>query len=159
MQNITCIAKFASKTQRIQVRNGQYVGVQFIIPVIVGIHDTLVSEIHENVDLVLGIKNTFELEGVIDMHESYFKLKKEKEEAKENYPWLDKNDVRKYMTDREILDKYIDLEKSCLTEKNDGRDRIYKCKDAFSLRHEIGTCPNIEFKMDTMDKMPFFIRP
>ena len=26
---------------------------------------TLVSEIHENVDLVLGIKNMFEVEGVI----------------------------------------------------------------------------------------------
>ena len=28
---------------------------------------TLVSEIHENVDLVLGIKNIFELEAVIDL--------------------------------------------------------------------------------------------
>ena len=28
---------------------------------------TLVSEIHENVDLVLGIKNMFELEGVISL--------------------------------------------------------------------------------------------
>ena len=27
---------------------------------------TVVSEIHENVDLVLGIKNVFELEGVIN---------------------------------------------------------------------------------------------
>ena len=31
---------------------------------------TLVSEIHENVDLVLGIKNLFELEGVIDAWDS-----------------------------------------------------------------------------------------
>ena len=31
---------------------------------------TLVSEIHENVDLVLGIKNLFELEGVIDSWDS-----------------------------------------------------------------------------------------
>ena len=72
------LPKFASKTQRIQVRNGQYVGVLFIIPVIVDIHGhkfevfTLVSEIYENVDLVLSIKNIFELEGVIDMCESYF---------------------------------------------------------------------------------------
>ena len=28
---------------------------------------TLVSEIHKNVDLVLGIKNMFELEGVINL--------------------------------------------------------------------------------------------
>ena len=44
-----------------------------MIPVIVDIHGhrfevfTLVSEIHDNVDLVLGMKNVFELEGVIDM--------------------------------------------------------------------------------------------
>ena len=31
---------------------------------------TLVSEIHENVDLVLGIKNLFELEGLIDSRNS-----------------------------------------------------------------------------------------
>ena len=46
-------------------------------------------------------------------------LKKERqqEESKEKYPWLDPSDERKYMTDREILEKYIDLEKSCLTKK------------------------------------------
>ena len=32
----------------------------------------LVSEMHEKVDLVLGIKNIFELEGVIDSHDSCF---------------------------------------------------------------------------------------
>ena len=58
--------------------NGQYVGVLFEIPLIIDIpiHRfeifTLVSEIHENVDLVLGIKNVFELEGVIDSHVSCF---------------------------------------------------------------------------------------
>ena len=31
---------------------------------------TLVSEIHENVDLVIDIKNLFELEGVIDSQDS-----------------------------------------------------------------------------------------
>ena len=56
------LPKFASNTQRIQVGNGQYVGVLFVIPAIIDIHGhrfeifTLVSEIHENVDLVLGIK-------------------------------------------------------------------------------------------------------
>ena len=32
-------------------------------------------------------------------------LKREEEENKEKYPWLDKNDEVKYMTDREILEK------------------------------------------------------
>ena len=35
---------------------------------------TLVSEIHENVDLVLGIKNVFELEGVINARDCCFKF-------------------------------------------------------------------------------------
>ena len=34
----------------------------------------LVSEIHENVDLVLGIKNVFELEGVINSRDCCFKF-------------------------------------------------------------------------------------
>ena len=61
-----------SKTQRIQGGNGQYVSVLFVIPIIIDIHShryeiyTLVSEIHENVDIVLGIKNVFELEFVIN---------------------------------------------------------------------------------------------
>ena len=44
-------------------------------------------------------------------------LRKEEEETSgtDKYPWLDVNDERKLMTDREILDKYIDLESSCLT--------------------------------------------
>ena len=66
------LPKFASKTQRIQVGNGQYVGVLFMILIIVEICGhrlevfTLVSEIFDNVDMVLGIKNIFELEGVLD---------------------------------------------------------------------------------------------
>ena len=38
-------------------------------------------------------------------------------------------------------------------------DMLYKYKKAFSLRHEIGTCPNIEVEIDVADKSPFFIRP
>ena len=72
------LPKFASKTQRIQVGNGQHVSVLFIIPVIVEIAGhrfevyTLVSEIDENVDLVLGIKNVFELEGILYLQECCF---------------------------------------------------------------------------------------
>ena len=50
----------------------------FIIVVIIDIHChrfeifTLVSEIQVNVDLVLGIKNIFELEGIINLRESCF---------------------------------------------------------------------------------------
>ena len=65
------------------------------------------------------------------------------------------------MTDKEILDKYIDLDKSCLTdtENKEVRDMLYKYKDAFSLRDKIGTCLNTEVEIDVTDKTPFFIRP
>ena len=71
-KSLHSLPKFASKTQRILVGNGQFVSVLFIIPVIVGIHGhrfeicRLVSEIHESMDIVLGIKNVFKLEGVIN---------------------------------------------------------------------------------------------
>ena len=75
-KSLHSLPKFTSTTTRIQVGNGQYVGVLFVIPVIMTIQNhrfeifTLVSEIHENVDLVIGIKNLFELEGVIDSWDS-----------------------------------------------------------------------------------------
>ena len=235
--------------------NGQYVSVLFVIPVIIDIHRhrfeifTLVSKIHDNVDLVMGMKNIFELEGVIDSRESCFSflsrsipffpvttveiapasqkmvmvdipfveelsgmamvkildmkeqttnliklkfiqnkavlkiknkthktitfgrtdmmgvvdlrllgfykikqevlqehlsrhyhfeladdvcdqynrlinvMRKEEENSEGKFPWLDDTDERKYMTDREILDKYINLDNSCLTksEKETGK--------------------------------------
>ena len=287
------LPKFSSNTQRIQVGNGQYVSVLFVIPVIINIHGhrfkifTLVSEIHDNVDLVMGMKNIFELEGVIDSRDScfsflsrsipfflvttveiapksqkmviveapfieelsgmamvkildmkeqttnmiklkfirnkavlkitnkthktvtfdrtkmmgivdlrslgfykikqevlqehlsrhyHFKLaddvchqynrfinlmRKEEENSEGKFPWLEDTDERKYMTDREILDKYVNLDNSCLTkiEKMQVRDLLYKYKDAFSLRDKIGLCPNIEIEINVTDKSPFFIRP
>ena len=75
-KSLHSLPKFTSTMTRIQVGNGQYVGVLFVIPVIMTIQNhrfeifTLVSEIHENVDLVIGIKNLFELEGVIDSQDS-----------------------------------------------------------------------------------------
>ena len=37
-------------------------------------------------------------------------------------------------------------------------DMLFKYKEAFSLRDEIGTCPNIEVEIEVTDKSPFFIR-
>ena len=77
-KTLHALPKFSSNTQKIQVGNGQYVSVLFVIPVIIDIHRhrleifTLVSEIHDNVNLVMGMKNIFELEGIIDSRESCF---------------------------------------------------------------------------------------
>ena len=59
--------------QRIQVGNGKYVNILFVIPVIIEISGhrfgiyTLVSEIHENVDIISGINNVLKLEGIINL--------------------------------------------------------------------------------------------
>ena len=220
--------KFTSTTEIIQVGNGQYVGVLFVMPVIITIQNyrfevfTLVSEIHENVDVVLSNRNLFKLEGVIDlwnssfsslnrsipfeeeitgvaitklldtkehmtltvkikfirnratlkvkndMHETmtfnatqmlgiidlrslgYYKIKQgvlqqnlyhiyhfesahkvcdqlnrlidmfrkeEKFKGTYKYPWLDDSDERKYVTDKEVLERYINLDNSCLNNR------------------------------------------
>ena len=65
------------------------------------------------------------------------------------------------MTDKEILDKYINLDNLCLTkeEKKEVMDILYKYRDVFSFRDEIGTCPNIKVEIDVTDKSPFFLKP
>ena len=88
-------------------------------------------------------------------------LKKEREQTPtDKYSWLDLEDERRNMTDREILEKYIDLKNSCLNreEKKKVMDMLFKYREAFSLRDEIGTCPNIELEIDITDKSPFFFR-
>ena len=283
--------KFASRTQRIQVGNGQCISVLFIIPVIIDVHRhrfeiyTLVSEIPENVDLVLGIKNVFKLEGVINSRDCCFKflnssvtifpekevilkpneqklikvkapfvdeisgmaiikildggtystlviklkfmhnkaildivnkgkdtmifkpeemigiiylrslgyykikqgilqqtlskyyrfkkveklckcfntfvniLKKEREQKlpKNKYPWSGPDDDQRHMTDREILEKYINVDNSCLNEEEKIKvmNMLFDYKEAFSLRDEIGTCPNIEVEIDITAKHHF----
>ena len=90
-------------------------------------------------------------------------LKKEREQKspRNKYQWLDPDDDRRHMTDREILEKYITLDNSCLSkeEKVKVMDMLFKCKEAFSLRDEIGTCLNNEVEIDGTNKSPFFIRP
>ena len=292
-KTLHALPKFSSNTQRIQEGNGQYVSVLLVIPVIMNIHRhrfkifTCVSEIHDNVDLVMGMKNIFKLEGIIDSRESCFSflsrsipfflvttveivpksqklvikeaplikelsamamvkildmkeqttnmiklkfiqikavlkitnkthetvtfgrtemmgiidlrslgfykikqevlqvhlgrhyhfeladnvcdlynrfvnlIRKEEESSEGKFPWLDDTDTTKYMTDREILDKYVNLDNSCLTkiEKRQVRDLLYQYKDVFSFRDKIGLCPNIEIEINITDKSPFFIRP
>ena len=65
------------------------------------------------------------------------------------------------MSDKGTLEKNVDLEKSCLSEseKKEVMDKLYKYRDVFSLRDEIGICPNIEVEIDTTVTSPFFIRP
>ena len=85
----------------------------------------------------------------------------EKEKQNEKYLCIDDMDERKYMTEREIFEKYIDLRDSCLDdlERKQIMEMLYDYKDMFSLRDEIGTCLSIEVNIEVTDNSPFFIRP
>ena len=43
-------------------------------------------------------------------------------------------------------------------EKDELMELLYKYKDAFSLRDEIGTCPNKEIEIDMVDIFTFLLR-
>ena len=83
------------------------------------------------------------------------------EKEKDPCPWLENDDSRRYMTDQEILEKYVDLSDSDLSqaEKRSLYKVLLKYKEAFSLRDEIGLCPNMEIDLELNDETPFFIRP
>ena len=79
----------------------------------------------------------------------------------DKYPWLDPDDIRRNMTDKEILQMKLNLKDSILGEK--GKEEFLKkveqFTDVFSLRDEIGTCPFIEVHLKLKDETPFFVRP
>ena len=72
--------KFKSTVRNLQVGNGELVATLFFIPFVfkIGRHlfevYPLVSEIQQNMDIILGIKNMFEIEGEISHRTSQFKF-------------------------------------------------------------------------------------
>ena len=65
------------------------------------------------------------------------------------------------MTNKEILYKYINLSESHLTkkEKEEVMNLIVTYKKAFSLRDEIGKCPDTKVNIEVKDPSTFFVRP
>ena len=57
-------------------------------------------------------------------------MRKEEENSERKFFWLEDTNKRKYMMDKEILDKYVNLDNSCLTqiEKMQVKDLLYKYK-------------------------------
>ena len=94
-------------------------------------------------------------------HVEHVSQQKLQQSADDPYPWLDSQDPRRDMSDEEILRKYIDLNQSILndSEKEELMQIILKHKSTFSLRDEIGECPNIKIDIDVIDESPFFVRP
>ena len=97
------------------------------------------------------------------------KLQKTQEREKQSelgrksdpYPWLTEDDPRRHQTDEEILYEKIDLSNSALSRKERTRlmKMLIKYRDAFSLRDEIGECPNLKADIKVVDDSPFFVRP
>ena len=79
----------------------------------------------------------------------------------DKYPWLDPDDPRRNMTDKEILQMKLNLKDSILNkkEKEEFLMKVEQFTDVFSLRDEIGTCPFIEVHLKLKDERPFFVRP
>ena len=77
------------------------------------------------------------------------------------YPWLTKDGPRRFQSDEEILYEKIDLSDSALSRKERSRlmKMLIKYREVFSLRDEIGECPNLEADIKVIDESPFFVRP
>ena len=78
----------------------------------------------------------------------------------DKYPWLDPDDPRRNMTDKEILQMKLNLKDSILNkkEKEEFLMKVEQFTDVFSLGDEIGTCPFIEVHLKLKDETPFFVR-
>ena len=94
--------------------------------------------------------------------DDYYKMSKANRD--EGYSERSQNtqgNTDKYQTDAEILYEKIDLKDSALTKKEKAKlmKMILKYRDAFSLRDEIGECPNLVADIKVIDESPFFVRP
>ena len=79
----------------------------------------------------------------------------------DKYPWLESDDIRRNMTDSEILRMKLNLKDSVLDEidKEEFLTNVAQFTNIFSLRDEIGTCPFIEVHLKLKDETSVFVRP
>ena len=79
----------------------------------------------------------------------------------DKYPWLESDDIRRNMTNSEILRMKLNPKDSILDEKEieEFLKNVEQFTDIFSLRDEIGTCPFIEVHLKLKDETPFFVQP
>ena len=84
-----------------------------------------------------------------------------KSTSDDKWPWLDPDDIRRNMTDKEILQMKLNVKDSVLDEKGKEEflEKVEQFTDVFSLRDDIGTCPFIEVHLKLKDETPFFVRP
>ena len=74
--------------------------------------------------------------------------------SSDKYPWLAEDDPRKHQMLRDLKDLALSKKEKAKLMK-----MILKYRDAFSLRDEIGECPNLVADIKVIDESPFFVRP
>ena len=94
--------------------------------------------LQQNLSRYYRFKEAEKLSEYFNKFVNMLKHEREQKSPTDRCPWLDPDDERRYMTDREILEKYINLKNGCLNkgEKTKVMDMLYKYREAFSLRDE-----------------------
>ena len=69
------------------------------------------------------------------------------------YPWLTSQDLKRYQTDREILEQLIDLSESSLTPSTmeEFYELLEEYKKYFSLYDELGLAQRMEINLESTD--------
>ena len=156
--NVVCIGFYNTTPNDIVLRAGSTLGVAdlrsmgyFLLPGKVVSEHLARDYTFQDVNVLCDAYN-----GMVKSADVKFSFDKD-----DPYPWLATDDWRRHATDHEILERQIDLSKSLLSPRE--KDRLLNlCKKhikAFSLRDDVGVCPNIKVHIDLHDKTPFFVRP
>ena len=97
---------------------------------------------------------------MLEIRKNPFKdTNRETQSNQDPYPWLDKEDPRRFHTDDELIESKIDLSKSIWNseERTKVVEMLKQKHESFSLRDEIGTCPYFKVKLQLRDDTPFFV--
>ena len=124
-KTLTMKLKFVRNRAVFKVTNSTHKAVTFHLKEILGIIDLRSLGCYKIKQGVLqqNLSCRYHFKSVNEVCNQFNKLintlKREEKETcnTDKYVWLDDSDKRKHMTNREILDKYIDLENSCLTKQ------------------------------------------
>ena len=119
---LTMKIKFIRNRATFTVTNSTHETVKFNPTQMLGVIDLRSLGYHRIKQQVLQQKlsHVYNFESAHEVCDQFNRLintlgKEEKMQGTERYPWLDDSDEIKYMSDREILEKYTDLENSCIT--------------------------------------------
>ena len=152
-----------------QYRNEMYKRAENMIPQLDGtynISDSSDTDSHDYLDLASTNIIQYRTRGQKQRHEANEMAYAHRHSAhieyiKSHTKVSDSDDIRRNITDKEILQMKLKLKDSVLDEK--GKEeflaKVEQFTDVFSLRDEIGTCPFIEVHLKLKDETPFFVRP